>query len=116
MQEGEINMGHSKFFWKSVIYGAIAGGALSLLKKETRHAIMNDCKKTAKNISYIVKHPDEVADQLKQVTSKVRASVEEISEDVSYITEKVAELREATPQVTEMVKNTKEAFKKNGQA
>ncbi|MDE3837971.1 hypothetical protein C0966_00935 [Bacillus methanolicus] len=109
-------MGNSKFFWKSVLFGAIAGGALSLLNRETRHAVMNDCKKTAKNISYIVKHPDEVVDQLKQVSSKVRATVKEVSEDVSYITEKVAELREVTPQVAEMVKDTKEAFNKNGQS
>lgn len=73
-------------------------------------------QKTAKNISYIVKHPDEVVDQLRQVSNKVRATVEEVSEDVSYITEKVAELREVTPQVAGMVKDTKETFNKNGQS
>lgn len=106
-------MGNSKLFWKSVLYGAIAGGAFSLLNRETRNSVLNDCRKTAKNISYILKHPDEVADQIKQVSNKVRGAVEEISGDVAYITEKVSELSEVTPQVADIVKETKDAFRKN---
>lgn len=105
-------MGSTNKFWKGILFGALAGGAISLLDRETRKSVMENCKKTAGNITYYVKHPNEVGEQLKEKTEKLRMTVEQVSEDVSFIAEKVEELREIIPSVAGIVKDTKEAFVK----
>ncbi|MBU8880514.1 YtxH domain-containing protein [Bacillus sp. FJAT-29790] len=102
-------MGKS-LFWKGVIYGALAGGALSLLDKNTRQSVMKSCKKTTSEISFYVKHPDEVVSHVKEVTNKIKTTVEQVSADVSFITGKVGELRDGASQVAEFVEDTKHTF------
>ncbi|MDF2856326.1 MAG: YtxH protein [Neobacillus sp.] len=100
-------------FWKGMLYGAIAGGAISLLDKPTREAMKENIQKAYKQVSYVVKHPGEISEQVKGTAEKIRNTVEQVSEDISYITGKVDEIRELTPQVKEIVKETKETFTKN---
>ncbi|WP_160723923.1 YtxH domain-containing protein [Bacillus sp. USDA818B3_A] len=97
-------------FWKGVLLGAAAGGLLSLLDKDTREAMKENAIKTSSKVRYIVRHPGEVTDRVKDTVERFKSTFETVSEDISYITEKVEELRELTPQVTEMLKETKETF------
>jgi|UPI0003F93EC0 gas vesicle protein len=99
-------------FWKGILWGAIAGGTLSLLKKETRQSVLEGCKNASGNISQVMKNPGKVSGQLKTAASKLRSTVEDVVEDLSYIADKVEELKDVTPQVTEIFKETKEAFSK----
>lgn len=108
-------MGNTSRFWKGVIFGAIAGGAVALLDRETRNSVMESCKKTTSDVSYYLKHPNEAVEQVKEKTNKLRATFEQVSEDVTFIAEKVEELREATPAMANLVKDTKEAFTKEDQ-
>lgn len=108
-------MGNSNKFWKGVLLGALAGGALSLLDRATRQSVAEDCRKVTGTVSHYAKNPNELVDQVKDTTVKLRTAFEQVSEDVAFITEKVEELKESTPQVTGMVKDTKAAFKKIGQ-
>ena len=62
-------MSKSKF-WKGVLFGAIAGGALSLLDRDTRKTVVAGCQKTTDKITYYVKHPQEAVDSLKESTMK----------------------------------------------
>lgn len=101
--------GTSKF-WKGVLWGAIAGGAVSLLDRDTRKAVVASCKKTSNDISYFAKHPNEVVEGVKEATNKIRTTVEQVSGDLNFIANKVEELREVTPQVAGIVKETKEVF------
>lgn len=101
-------------FWKGIAWGAIAGGALSLLNKETRQAVTASCKTATGNISYVMKNPGKISDQVKTTANKLRMAVEDVTEDLTYIADKVEELRSVTPQVTDILKETKEAFTKNG--
>lgn len=103
-------MGNSNKFWSYVFMGAIAGGAISLLDRETRKSVVDGCKKGIGEIKYYATHPTEVVEQAIEKTNKIRATVEQVSEDVAFIAEKVEELKEATPPVIGMVKETKEAF------
>jgi methyl-accepting chemotaxis protein len=96
-----------------MLYGAIAGGALSLLDKQTRQTVKGNIQKTYQQVSYVVRHPGEISDQVKGTAEKIRTTIEQVSEDISYITGKVDELRELTPQVKEIVKETKDTFSKN---
>lgn len=101
-----------KKFWTSVLWGALAGGAVSLLDRETRNAVVQSCKKTTSELSYYMKHPDEVVEGVRETTTKIRSTFEQVSGDISFIADKVEELREATPAVTGIVKETKAAFLK----
>lgn len=103
----------TKKFWQGVLLGALAGGAMSLLDRETRKSVVEGCKKTTSDISYYMKHPNEVVEQVKEASSQLRNTIEQVSDDVSFIAEKVEELREVTPAVTGIVKDTKEAFTKD---
>lgn len=103
-------MGSQNRFLKGIVLGAIAGGAISLLDRETRKSVVESCKRGTKEVSYYLSHPNEIAEQIREKTHKLRTTVEQVSEDVTYIAEKVEELREVTPSVAGLVKDTKEAF------
>lgn len=103
-------MGSTKKFWQGVVIGAVAGGLVSLFHRETRQAVVENCKKGAKTVSYYVKHPGEFSDRMLQTAENLLDTVEQVSEDVSFIAEKVEELKEVGPSVKGLVKETKEAF------
>ncbi|MBP2241843.1 gas vesicle protein [Cytobacillus eiseniae] len=102
-------MGKS-LFWKGVILGAVAGGALSLLDKSTRQTVASNCKKTTSEISYYVKHPNVVVNQIKEVSSKIKNTVEQVTSEVAFIADRVEELQDGTPDVFGLVEKTKDAF------
>lgn len=104
-------MGNSRTFWKGILFGAIAGGAITLLDRETRHSVVEGVKKGTKEITYCVTHPTEMVEKIRDKTEALRSTVEQVSEDVSFIIEKVEELQEVTPAVAGIVNETKEAFK-----
>ena len=107
-------------FWKGVLFGAIAGGAISLFDRHTRKVVFENCQETAGKITYYVKNPGEAANCVKESTRKIRSTIEEVSEEIAFIAEKVDELREVTPQVADILKDTKVAFleerRENGKA
>ncbi|MBT2693882.1 YtxH domain-containing protein [Bacillus sp. ISL-55] len=105
-------MGSSKKFWMGMVFGALAGGAVTLLEKTTRQAVKEDFSKISSGVSYVVKNPNEFIDDLKETANKVRATVEQVTEDVAFITEKVEEIKDVPPQVTDLVKDTKETLRK----
>ncbi|MDQ1004907.1 gas vesicle protein [Neobacillus niacini] len=100
-------------FLKGMFYGALAGGALSLLDKKTRQDMKVNVRKAYEQVSYVVRHPEEITENVKETAEKIRNTIEQVSEDISYITCKVDELRELTPQVKEVVKETKSTFSKH---
>jgi gas vesicle protein len=106
-------MSDTRNFWKGVFLGAIAGGALSMLDKNTRVAVTTKCRKTTKNVTYLIKNPSVVVDKVKSTTEQVRQTIDQVSEDFYFIKEKVDELTEVTPQVIDIVKETKDAFVQN---
>jgi gas vesicle protein len=106
-------MSKSNKFWKGMLWGALAGGALSLLDRETRAAMKENVQKASKNVTFVVKNPRLITDQVKEKAIKIKTTIEEVGEDLSYIADKVEELRETTPKVTKILKETKDTFTKN---
>jgi len=96
-------------FWKGVVLGAFAGGAVTLLDQHTRQVMKENVKKAA----HFVRHPGEMADKVKDTAEKLRITVEQVSEDISFIVDKVDELRELTPKGIDRIKETKDTFTKN---
>lgn len=105
-------MGSSKRFWMGMFLGAIAGGAVSLLEKSTRQAVKADFSKVSREVNYVVKHPNEFIENMKETANKVRTKVEQVTEDIAFITEKVEEIKDVPPQISELVKETKESLRK----
>lgn len=103
-------------FWRGIILGAIAGGAISLLDKHTRELMKENVQKTSSKVSYVFRNPGEITDKVKETAEKIKTTVKQVSEDISFITDKVEELRELTPQVTDMIKETKDSFSKSDEA
>ncbi|WHY01680.1 YtxH domain-containing protein [Neobacillus sp. DY30] len=101
-------------FLKGMFYGALVGGALSLLDKKTRQDMKVNVKKAYEQVSYAVRHPEEITENVKEAAEKIRNAIEQVSEDISYITDKVDEIRELTPQVKEALKETKSTFTELG--
>ena len=102
-------MGKS-IFWKSVIYGALVGGALSLLDRSTRQSAISCAKKTTAQVSYYAKNPNEAVNQVKEVTERIKTTAQQVTADAAFIVETVEELKEAAPKVAGMVQDTKDAF------
>lgn len=99
----------SNKFWKGMLWGAVAGGVLSLLDRETRYAMKKNCQKASR----IINNPEQITNHVKETVMKVRTTVEQVSEDLSYISGKVEELRETTPQVAKILKETRDVFSKH---
>ncbi|MHC0036206.1 YtxH domain-containing protein [Pseudoneobacillus sp. C159] len=106
-------MGNTNKFWTGVIAGAVAGGLISLLDRETRQTVGEKTGKAVKNISYVITHPKEIATNIKEKTIALKETALQMSEDISFIAQKIDEVRELTPEVTGLVKDTKEAFFKD---
>lgn len=103
-------------FWKGMLLGAIAGGALSLLDKPTRQAMKENVQRVSGKAAYLVRNPGEITDKVKGTASLIKTTIEEVSEEIAYIVDKVDDLRELTPKVTDALMETKEAFSKSDEA
>jgi gas vesicle protein len=111
--KGEIKLTRKNQFWKGMLYGAIAGGVISLLDKETRQVMKENIQTASSKVFYVVRNPGEITERVKGTAGKLKETVEQVGEDISYIVGKVDELRELTPQVTDILKETKDTFSKN---
>jgi gas vesicle protein len=116
MIKGDVKMTKKNQFWRGMILGAIAGGAISLLDKPTRHIMKEHVQRTSSKVSYILRNPGEISEKVKETAEKIKTTYEQVSEDLSYITDKVEELREITPQVADILKETKDTFSKSDDA
>lgn len=98
-------MGKSKFF-SSVALGALAGGALSLLDRDTRREMAS----WSNYLIAIAKDPERLTAQSRELIDRATETAQKINEDVSFIKGKVDSLRELSPEVKELVTETKTAF------
>ena len=98
----------SNKLWLGILGGAVAGIAISLLDKNTRNSVMTGSKNMMTNVKSMAKNPDDLVGSVKEMSSKLRTSIEQISEDVAFISSKVDEMKEVPPQVAGVIKETKE--------
>jgi len=92
-------------FFKGVFFGALVGGALSLLHKETRRDVMNASKKTINQIKYVVTHPVETAEKIQYKVTNFVDSIEEISDDLKEINDRIHHIKTVPGTTRNMSKN-----------
>ena len=97
-------------FYKGILYGAVLGGALSLLDKQTRDAVMNKSRVIRNEISYYSKNREELKTTLEDQMNKWKAIYDQFNSDAKYLSNKVNEVKEITPQVKNLLAETKETF------
>ncbi len=102
----------TKKFWMGMVIGAIAGGVVSLVDKQTRTAVKEDLGKAASGAAYIAKHPNEFIDQVKEKVNHAQSAFRQISEDVAFITEKVEEIKDVPPPVADLAAQAKKLINK----
>ncbi|RFU62929.1 YtxH domain-containing protein [Peribacillus glennii] len=97
-------------FMQAIVYGAIAGAAISLLDRQTRDSVMNGSRRYMTDMKTMVSHPNSTMNQVKEATSKLRTTMENIAEDVAFISARMDEIKEIPPQLAHMVRETRDAF------
>jgi gas vesicle protein len=100
-------------FWQGIIIGAIAGGALSLIDKNTRTSVMYSCKKATGKVTYYVKHPRTAVEEMKEFTQNISKTIDVVTDEVSSIAHTINELKEITPYVVDIVMDTKDVMVKH---
>ncbi|WP_313893659.1 YtxH domain-containing protein [Psychrobacillus sp.] len=102
-------MSENKFV-KGIVCGAVIGGALTLLDKSTRNAIINKTKYCQKQIQYYSKNREELKTTMEEQMTKWKSVYEQFSSDATYLSQKVNEVKQITPQVKTLLTDTKDAF------
>ncbi|TDL30675.1 YtxH domain-containing protein [Jeotgalibacillus sp. S-D1] len=107
-------MGSNKFS-TGIFLGAILGGAVSLLDRETRTQTFAAARKSGQTISYYSSHTRELVSVAKKKAEQLKATVEQIQDDFEFLTEKIDEVKEMTPQLKNILVETKETFEHSGE-
>ena len=68
-------------FSTGIILGAIIGGAVSLLDRETRRQTFDIAKKSGQAISYYSTNPRELSDKIKAKVEQLKGTVDQIQDD-----------------------------------
>ncbi|MGB3103019.1 MAG: YtxH domain-containing protein [Psychrobacillus psychrotolerans] len=102
-------MSENKFV-KGILYGAVVGGAITLLDRKTRDSVMNKTRYVRNEIKYYSKNREELKNNIEQQITKWKSVYDQFSSDAMYLTEKVNEAKEITPQVKTLFTDTKDAF------
>ncbi|WP_335871028.1 YtxH domain-containing protein [Bacillus sp. 2205SS5-2] len=93
---------------QGMVYGAIIGGAISMLDRNTREGVVDGTKKSGKQIKHYSKNPKQMSDYMKDLYDKFKTTADQLNEDVKFVNEKFETLRnEVTPQVKEVLEETK---------
>lgn len=95
---------------KGILCGALLGGALTMLDKKTRDAVVKKTKYVGNQIQYYSKNRQELKTTIEEQINKWKSFYEQFASDANYISQKVNEVKEITPQVKTLLTDTKEAF------
>ncbi|WP_144511810.1 YtxH domain-containing protein [Bacillus sp. FJAT-22090] len=93
-----------------IVCGAIIGGALTMLDKKTRNAVIHKSRYMGNQIQYYSKNRQELKSTLEDQVTKWKSLYEQFASDATYLSQKVHEVKEITPQVKTLLTDTKEAF------
>ncbi|MFC4388869.1 hypothetical protein ACFOZ1_13790 [Gracilibacillus marinus] len=85
-----------KLLIRGMVIGALAGGALSLLDKDTRNYVNIKCKQTQVNVKYYAKHPSQF---VQMIQSNYEKCSEQLTTGLAQTTEVLKQLENVTGKV-----------------
>lgn len=78
---------------KGILFGALAGAAISLLDRETREKTVVQVKECGRTIWHYSKNPSGLIEDVSDKISVARQKIEEVTDDISFIVEKVNDIK-----------------------
>ncbi|MFC4319916.1 YtxH domain-containing protein [Litchfieldia salsa] len=96
---------------QSMIIGALVGGAISLLDRDTREQFVCSTKRVSEKTVDLIKNPQHAVSTVRDNINQVKTTVEQVSNDLRFLSGKVNELNETTPEMLNMLKDTQDAFR-----
>lgn len=81
---------------KGILYGALAGAAISLLDRETREKTVSQVKNCSRTVWHYSKNPSALMEGVSEKVSVVRQKVEEVTDDITFIVEKVNDIKQSS--------------------
>lgn len=103
-------MGRKKLA-KGMFIGALVGGALSLIDRETRREVFAAGKKVGNKVLDVLSDPGKTLSGIKEKVEAVQKAYREINEDLRFFVEKAQEIKEASLETKELLEETKEVFR-----
>ncbi|HHW38808.1 MAG TPA: YtxH domain-containing protein [Bacillales bacterium] len=82
--------------FKGILYGALAGAAISLLDRETRENTVSRVKDCGRTVWHYSKHPSELIDGVSDKISGARQKIEGVTDDITFIVEKVNDIKRSS--------------------
>nr|WP_106781167.1 YtxH domain-containing protein [Lysinibacillus timonensis] len=98
---------------KSMIIGALIGGAISMLDRKTREHTINSLKNTKDTVQYYASHRDELQQIIEKKIEQVQKLYETTQDNVSFIKDKIDEVKEIPVAVQDIVEETKTTLNPN---
>ncbi|WP_391117319.1 YtxH domain-containing protein [Psychrobacillus sp. L3] len=95
---------------KGIVYGALIGGALTMLDRTTRNGVAKKSRYLGRQIQYYSKNRQELITTIEEQLTKWKSFYDQFASDATYISQKVNEVKEITPQVKTLLSDTKEVF------
>ncbi len=99
-------------FVKGMLIGALVGGALTLLDKETREDVLKKGKNLWENLGETVKNPKETVGKIKGKVEQIKENYVELRDELKVLAEKANEFMEAGEEAAKLLLETKEVFTK----
>ncbi|GGD04670.1 hypothetical protein GCM10007216_39110 [Thalassobacillus devorans] len=79
-------------FWKGVMIGAVIGGAVTLLDKETREYVFSSTKRAGVSVKSYTSNPSEAIRELRLKYNQLTNRVADGAKDILEVLNKVEEL------------------------
>ena len=102
-------MGNNKF-WKGVWWGALIGGAVTLLDKQTRQ----DLAYSGKKVGEVIKNPKQTVQKVKTAARDMQEAYKNIRDDITYISDKLYELKDVPTRVSDIINESKKVVEGKG--
>ncbi|MBM7707405.1 YtxH domain-containing protein [Chryseomicrobium aureum] len=102
-------MGQSKFS-KGILFGALAGAAISLLDRQTREVMKTRARSAQERARYYSENREILKHDIEMKINHYKSLYEKLSQDAQYLSSQVNEVKQIAPQVQTLFSETKDTF------
>ena len=100
----------------SILLGALAGAAISMLDRTTREKTIETTKTVAGTVSYYAANRDELQEMIAEKVEQAQGLYNGANDGIQSLMSQVEQLKDAPSTIQSMVSDTKAAFDKEDSA